>query len=162
MLKTGLSLLTLMALLATVALAQPKIEISIKTEKEVTLEEDGKQLVKRVATDEIEPDSNLFYVLSYVNSGDEVARNVVITDPIPENTRYVSGSASGDGSEIDFSIDDGKSFKKPSMLTYEVRNKDGSLSQKSASAEQYTHIRWIVESIPPGASGEVGFQVVVK
>lgn len=162
MLRTNILLLTFLFMLPVLAFAQPKIEINISAEKEITVNENGKDVIKRVAAEDADPQSILFYTLNYANSGDETAQNVAIVDPIPENTVYIAGSATGAGTEITFSIDNGKSYKKPSLLTYEVKNPDGTTEKNSASPEQYTHIRWLVESIPSGEKGEVSFQVTVK
>ena len=162
MLRTNILLLTFLIMLPVLAFAQPKIEVSSTVEKEVTVEESGKSVVKRVTTDNTDPESDLFYTLSYVNSGDESAKNVAVVNPIPENAIYVAGSATGAGAKITFSIDNGKSYKKPALLTYEISNPDGSTKKLSASPEQYTHIRWVVDAIPAGANGEVRFKVTVK
>ena len=63
---------------------------------------------------------------------------------------------------ITFSIDDGKTFKKPSLLTYEVKNQNGAMEKRTASPEEYTHIRWVIDKIDAGAKGTVGFQVKIK
>jgi len=147
---------------ANAALAQPNITLSIKADKEVVEIVEGKEVIKRVPADVIEPDDTIFYTLEYANTGDQAAENVVFDDPIPASTRYVTGSAEGEGSDITFSIDGGKTYKKPSLLTYQLTLPDGTRQQKVASPEEYTHIRWTVAVIPPGASGELHFQAIVE
>jgi hypothetical protein len=39
---------------------------------------------------------------------------------------------------------------------------NGKTEKRSASPEDYTHIRWTVNTIPAGGSGSVGFQVRMK
>jgi uncharacterized repeat protein (TIGR01451 family) len=104
----------------------------------------------------------IFYTLNYINSGNEPATNVVLDDPVPMGTAYLPGSAFGTGADITFSIDGGKSFKKPSLLVYEVKGKNGAVEKRTASPEEYTNIRWLIDRIEAGAKGSVGFQVKIQ
>lgn len=157
--------LTIVALallaLPLAAWAAPQININIKAEKEVVVTEDGKQVKKIVEAKEIFPGETIFYTLNYQNAGTETAANVAITDPIPAGTAYLPGSASEAG-DLAFSIDQGKSYKKPSLLTYEVNTPEGKKEKRVASPEEYTHIRWTLPSVAAGAQGSVSFQVKVK
>ena len=145
-------------LLSAEVFAKSLVSISMKAEKEVTVNKG----TKMVAAKEVNPGDVIFYTLSYVNSGDEVATNAVMDDPIPKGTVYIAGSAFGNDAEITFSIDSGKTFKKPSLLTYEVKLPNGKIEKRTASPEQYTHIRWTVSVIPARGSGQAGFQVRMK
>ena len=145
-------------LLSTELSAKALLSISMKAEKDITVDKQ----TKRVVADKVEPGDIIFYTLSYVNSGDEAATNAVLDDPIPKGTVYVAGSAFGDGADITFSIDSGRTFKKPSLLTYEVELPGGKIEKRTASPEQYTHIRWTLSAIPAHGSGQVGFRVRVK
>jgi len=143
------------------ALGQPKVAITIKAEKEVTVTAKGKQVKKKIAAKGVKPGEDIIYTLSYVNSGTEAASDVVISDPIPAGTSYIPGSASEVG-DLTFSIDKGKSYKKPTLLTYEVKAADGKIQKKVASPEDYTDIRWTIPSVPAGGKGSVNFKVKVK
>ena len=115
----------LMAILAALllpmaAFAKPLVSVSITAEKEVAVVKNGQKVTKKVAATKINPGDVIFYTLNFINSGDEAATNAVLDDPIPQGTVYLPGSAFGAGAEITFSIDGGKSFTKPSLLTYEV------------------------------------------
>lgn len=145
-------------MLSVQAFAQPVVSISITAEKEVTVE----KVKKMVPAKDITPGDVIFYTISYINSGDSAATNAVLDDPIPQGTVYMPGTAYGSGTDITFSIDGGKTFKKPSVLTYEVKQSGGKVEKKVASPEQYTHIRWVINTIPAGGKGQVGFQVKVK
>ena len=149
-------------LLPLTALAKPLVSVSITAEKEVATTDKGKTVKKMVPADRIEAGDIIFYKINYVNSGDEPATDAVLNDPIPQGTSYLPGTAYGEGAEITFSIDSGKSFKKPSLLTYEIKHKDGTVEKKAASSEEYTNIRWLISRIPAGSRGTVGFQVRVK
>jgi len=157
--KKFIPLLIAMALLLLSAevFAKSLVSISITAEKEVTVN----KVTKKIAATTINPGDVIFYTLSYINSGNDVATSVVLDDPIPAGTSYLPGTAYGEGAEIIFSVD-GKSFKKPSLLTYEIKKRDGSLEKRTASPEEYTHVRWVIPKIDAGARGSVGFQVRIK
>jgi uncharacterized repeat protein (TIGR01451 family) len=157
-------MITLLALLSvsTLANAASQVSVAITAEKEVTSVVNGQKVTKKVPATSIESRNIIFYTLSYINSGNESADNATLDDPIPQGTVYVPGSAFGEGAEITFSIDGGKTFKKPSLLSYEIKLPNGKLEKHTASPEEYSHIRWVIHSIPAGAKGKVGFQVRVK
>lgn len=162
--KKHVSLIAILAalLLPMAAFAKPLVSVSITAEKEVTVVKNGQKVAKKIAAARINPGDVIFYTLNFINSGDEAATNAVLDDPIPLGTVYLPGSAFGPGAEITFSIDDGKTFKKPSLLTYEVKNQNGAMEKRTASPEEYTHIRWVIDKIDAGAKGTVGFQVKIK
>ena len=145
-------------MLSAEVFAKPLISISVKAEKEVIID----KVTKKVAANPVDSGDVIFYTLSYVNSGNEAATNAVMDDPIPKGTVYLPGTASDDNADVTFSIDDGKTFKKPSLLTYEIKQPNGKMEKKVASPEQYTNIRWIIKMIPAKGSGQVSFQVRVK
>jgi len=144
------------------ALAQPKISVNMTAEKEVVEVVNGKQVAKRVPAKTAGPGQKLIFTLQYKNDGNEKAINVKVDNPIPDNTVYIVGSGIGKNSKMLFSIDGGKTYKQPSLLTYEETQSDGKKIKKQASPEQYTHVRWIISEIPPGNAGTVGFQVKMK
>jgi uncharacterized repeat protein (TIGR01451 family) len=162
--RNVLSLITLGLFLTLPALAPAasQVSVAITAEKEVTTVVNGQKVTKKVPASDVESRNVIFYTLSYLNSGDEAATNVNLDDPIPQGTTYVSGSAYGDSAELLFSIDGGKSFRKPSLLSYEISLPNGKMEKHFATPEEYTHIRWVIKSIPAGSKGKVGFQVRVK
>jgi len=160
--QVSLIAILVLLLLPIGAMAKPLVSVSITAEKEVTTIKNGQKVTKKVVASKINPDDVVFYTLNYINSGNEAATSVVLDDPIPLGTVYLPGSAFGEGSEITFSIDGGKSFKKPSLLTYEVKLASGKTDKRTASPEEYTHIRWVIDRIDAGSKGTVGFQVRIK
>jgi uncharacterized repeat protein (TIGR01451 family) len=159
---TGLTVAAVMLVaMPLAAWAQPKVEISIKAEKEVTVTAKGKQVKRKIAAKGVQPGEEIIYTLNYSNSGTEGAKDVVISDPIPAGTAYLPGSASEAG-EVTFSIDKGKTYKKPTLLTYELKGSDGKVLKKVATPDDYTDIRWTIPSIPAGGKGSVSFRVKVK
>jgi uncharacterized repeat protein (TIGR01451 family) len=150
-------------LLASAAWAKPKMEVNITATKQVTVMEKGKKVTKHVPADTAAPGDVIEYKLAYANRGDEKATDAVVADPIPKGTVYVENSATGDGAEVTFSSDGGKTFAKALMLTYEIKSPiTGKLEKRVATPSEYTHIRWMLKEVPPGASGTLAFQVRVK
>ncbi len=156
------AVLFILLALPTLALAKPAVEVSMIVEKELVVVEDGKEVTKMVTAEEIIPSEVLFYTITFTNNGDEAATNAVINNPVPEGTAYLPNTASDEAGNVSFSIDGGQTYKKPTLLTYEVTLPDGSKEQRTASPEQYTHIRWQVEKIEVGQTGKISFQVRVK
>jgi uncharacterized repeat protein (TIGR01451 family) len=148
--------------LSTTAFARPLVSVSITAEKEVTVKKNGMKVTKKVSANNIDPGDVVFYTLNYINSGDAAATNAVLDDPIPQGTVYLPGSAFGAGAEITFSIDGGKTFTKPPLLTYEITLPNGKTEKRVASPDEYTHIRWVIGKIGAGVKGTVGFQVKIK
>jgi uncharacterized repeat protein (TIGR01451 family) len=165
-LSTHITRLLASLLLMTVsvtALAAPQISLSVMVEKDVIeIDEKGQEVVRRVEAADTAPGDTLFYTIRYANSGTSAARSVEINNAIPDGTQYQASSAWGDNSTILFSIDSGKTYKRPSNLTYEVRGRDGSTESRQVAPEQYNAIRWVVDEIPAGKEGATGFSVVVQ
>ena len=149
-------------LFSVAAISAPKVTLNVVAEKEVTVEENGKLIKKRMQAETAEQGEELIYTLNYANEGNEGARNVKMNNKFPENTTYVIESAWGEGAEIQFSMDGGKTFKDPSLLVYEVTGQDGKKLKKTATPEKYTDILWVVKAIPAGQSGSVGFKLKVN
>ena len=144
-------------LLPAVAVAKQDVSIAITAEKEVITIEKGKEVKTRVQAKEAMPGDVIFFTIHFENKDKDAVTNVDVVDPIPEGMTYINGSAFGAGTEISFSIDQGKSFKQASVLTYEVNGQ-----KRMASPEAYSHIRWLVKKLDAGKSGIAGFKAKVK
>jgi uncharacterized repeat protein (TIGR01451 family) len=155
------TLLIAVFMFSAAAWAAPEVEIKIKTEKEKVVTKDGQKVKKMIATKNFIPGEIIHYTILYRNKGTEDATKAVINDPIPAGCVYIPGSATETG-ELTFSIDGGKTYNKPALLTYEVEATGGGMEKRTASPEEYTNIRWVIDSIPAGTNGKVSFQVKVK
>lgn len=160
--KFGSTLLAFSLLLPGLAWAAPQIKIDVVAEKEQTVLENGDEVVERVPAETILPGETLIFTVHYENSGSDEARSVVVTNPIPAGTAYVPESADGKSSEVAFSVDDGKSYADPAKLSVEAKDSNGKLTKRPASAEEYTHVRWVISEIPAGGHGELAFRARVK
>ncbi len=149
-------------LLAAPALAAPKITVSIAQLKEVAEQKGGARATRLVPADAVSPGDVIEYVLTYANQGDAPAKDANIDDAIPKGTTYVANSATGEGAEVTFSADGGKTFAPPVKLTYEFRQPSGAVEKRVATPAEYTHVRWTLKQVPPGATGKVSFRVKVS
>ena len=156
------SLLTYLLLTPAIALADPQLSIKMVAEKEIKVIEDGEEVTRRVPTLEIDSGATLFFTLRIENSGDEIATNVVVDNPIPEDTQYVAGTAGGERTTVTFSIDNGEKYAAADELMYEFTKFNGEKEMRKARPDMYTDIRWVVEDIPPGSDGDLFFQVKVN
>ena len=160
---TTIGVLVALCIIPSLVMAKPLVNISVKAEMDAVVKEGGKTITKRVVAKDVSTGTVIFYTVSFRNDGDEKATNAVIDNPIPKDTSYVPGSAySENGGEITFSIDKGKSYNKPSLLFYEIKENQGKTVKKVASPDVYTNIRWVIPVIEAGQKGVVGFKAIVK
>ena len=144
------------------AWAKPKIEVGIAASKNIVETVNGAQTIKKVPANSATSGDTVIYTVTYKNSGSEAATNAVINNPIAKGMSYIDNSVTGPGADISFSIDGGKTFKKPSFLTYEIKLPGGNAEKHTARPEEYTHIRWVIKTVPPGGSGTLTYQVKIK
>jgi hypothetical protein len=104
------------------------------------------------------PAGQLIVNVRFTNSSEQVLDSLRITSAVPPELRYVAKSASGPGTDVLFSVDDGRSFGRPDELT--MATPDG---VRGADAADYTHIRWILRApLDAGALGVVRFRAVPR
>ena len=85
-------------------------------------------------------------------------RNIVVNNPIPPQVVYIRGSAICEGScRMLFSIDGGKSFKNIQDLHVGY-----GVNRRAAFGSEYTHIKYIFNSIKPFSETRMAFKAVVK
>ena len=151
------------ALAALTALAPSAMAdglVATQTVERVIVEKtaDGKETVRFGPADRVAPGDEVFYNLDFANESDEFATNVKFVMPVPSEVAYVENSATGEGAEIAFSIDGGKTFSQRGALTVTI---DG--EERLAKADQITHIRWsYADDFAPGQKGGVGYLAVLK
>ena len=151
------------------------------------------KVVTRLSVDKpgkAQPGDVLTYTLNIANRGTGPARNVVLTDPIPAGTRYVTGSASSPVTEPEFTLDGGKTWSKlpfsisldggkswrlsspeeASKLSPSKRKEihsgvtvtDGGRLLRHAPASLITHVRWVIPTLLPGAPVTLPVKVQVQ
>jgi uncharacterized repeat protein (TIGR01451 family) len=160
--KTMKSIFLLATLgLATSAAAQDAGHLNVQTvvqKEEVTITEAGEREVQLVEASTVTPGDSVIYTITFSNISDEPAENVVITNPVPENLTYIQGSAFGPGTTIEFSVDGGQSYAGADELR--VPDNGGT---RTATAEDYTHLRWVMQNdLPVGSQGVASFRALLN
>ena len=144
---------TLAAMLLSLAIsanAQSQLEIRTDVQKEDVITE----RVELVTAETVLPGEEVIYTVTFANTSDDVADNVVITNPLPAELTYVDGTAAGDGTRVQFSVDGGVTFAQATDLTV---SDEGSVRQ--ASPDEFTHIRWVLTAaLLPGETGTATFR----
>ncbi|WP_111657816.1 DUF11 domain-containing protein [Isoalcanivorax indicus] len=131
------TLLISLSFLVLSAQASPAVSIAVMAEKEIVeLDDQGREILRRVTAQDAEPGDVIFYTINYQNDGSSSARDIVLDNPVPEGTRLVDDSAWGDQAEIQ-------------------------LPTVNAEEDQAQVVRWLISEIPAGTDGAVGFSVVV-
>ncbi len=118
-------------LAANETVIEPKVELI--AELRVPQAAGGSKLVPAVV---FEQGQEIDYTVRITNPAAQPIENITVVQPIPANTHYVAGTATGAGADIQFSIDGGQTFAKPTALR---SRRDPALP---AAPAEYTHIRW--------------------
>ena len=154
-------------------LLQPEVKLVMGAEKQVTVEENGEtksSWEKLEGNVTVLPGDVLRYTVESSNEGELAAKNLVITQPIPEALEFKLGSDEGNSSAVTtYSIDNGESFVAEPMV--EVKNADGTLQlnpdgtvkMEPAPAEAYTHVKWAFnEDLESSVVVDVSLEATVK
>ena len=147
-------------LLMTAGTARAEVTLE-STAQKVVLMEGGPggrtEMLEDVAT--VQSGDVVRYSIVFENTspGDVAAGSVVITNPLPEGTEYIEGSAVGEQTVITFSLD-GETFADPGSLMVGEEP-----DRRPAAASEYRAIRWRYEpELATGESGRVSFDVRIR
>ena len=158
--KTTKLLIALIFMLATthVVAEQGAIRLSNNAMKQsVVINDKGEREIRFVEPASVIPGDIILYTIEFENIGNEAASNIVIDDPIPNNSFYRSGSAKGENTRIQFTVD-GNNFDVAENLFV---TKDG--VKALADAKDYRSIRWIYTvPLQPGEKKTVSFKTQIK
>lgn len=140
---------------------------------ETTLDGGGRARRELVPAEQVVPGEELRYTISFSNGSETLvdAGRIVITNPLPEGTVYVPGSAGGRDTRVEYSTD-GESFSGSEPAggspapggdgVTELPEAGGGpgASGDGGARTGVRSLRWTYEEdLPPGASGEVYFHV---
>ncbi|WP_073974789.1 hypothetical protein [Erythrobacter donghaensis] len=125
----------------------------IKAEKSVP-GPDGKPAVQLVEPESFLPGDRLLFGQNYTNSSAEVVTNFSITNPLPEAVRLAPDADPA----LEVSVDGGKTWGRLAALS--ITAADG--TSRPATHADVTHVRWVLATIAPGASGRVSFPVIIR
>ena len=101
----------------------------------------------------------LMVSVKFTNTGGSAVDAVRITIPVPADVQYVPGSATGPGSEVLFSVDNGRTF----ALARELKLPASDGGTRTTAASDYTHVRWVLHApLDAGAIGVARFRAVPR
>ena len=104
------------------------------------------------------PGDIILYEIEFENIGSQTVSDIVVNNPLPNNSIYRNGSAQGASTLIRFSVD-GKHFASAEKLT--KKTADG--KTVPAKAKDYTAIRWIyTRPLKPGDKAKVSYKTQIK
>ena len=136
--------------------------IELKNIAEVEVEvkaADGNIEKKRSPVQKAVPGTVVFYTSTFTNVSAKPAGNISINNPIPANTTLVPASAYGEGMDIAYSADGGKTW----AAADKVRLKSADGKERAATISEFTHIKWRMRGdLLAGKQGEAGFRVVIN
>ncbi|MBI3753978.1 MAG: hypothetical protein HY266_08070, partial [Deltaproteobacteria bacterium] len=113
----GLGLSIFLCSISIPAFAADNLLLSNAVFQEVeVVNADGKKEIKRVPADTALPGSELIYVITYKNSSDKPAEDVVINNPLAKELLYKDKSASGENAVVFVSVDGGKHYGDLAIL----------------------------------------------
>ena len=147
------------ALQPLVAKADGAVRFSNNAFKQVIKEDTaGNKTFDYVDPGLVIPGDVIMYEVGFENISDQPITNIVINNPIPNNSAYRQGSATTTDYDVTFSVD-GKDFKPADKLV--VKDKQG--QTWLAKPEQYRHIRWVYKNtLQPGEKKIVTYKTVIK
>ena len=153
------SLLALSVFSAAVSAEDGVIKFTNGARKQVIkVDAKGEKTIEYVEPKTAIPGDIIRYDIGFENISDQVVSNIVINNPVPNNSKYRDKSATGQDTEISFSVD-GNTFAEPSKLVL----KDSTGKTWLATAEQYKHIRWIYKKpLSPGMKSTVSFMTEIR
>jgi len=141
------------------SLAADSIELSMTAHEQVVqVDADGHSKTVLVEPTSVIPGDIIVYTTHYKNNGAETATNIAVTNVIAKEMHYIAGSADNNHTAVTYSVDGGKHFGAEQDLV--VATKDG--KSRPATANDYTHIRWQISELKPGAEGSVSYKARVR
>lgn len=101
------------------------------------------------------PGDRLRYTLSFANPAPRPITGVRLENRVPAGLAYVAGSArSSRSAQVSFSVDGGRSFAERPVAPCP----EEPARSCPVSPELYTHVRWVVRSLPLGADVSASFE----
>jgi uncharacterized repeat protein (TIGR01451 family) len=120
----------------------------------ITTDAEGNAKTELVEPIAIVPGDRLVFGTDFANKGNEPVTNFVVTNPLPAAVRLAPDADQA----LEVSVDGGKSFGTLPSLT--LANPDG--TSRAAAHADVTHIRWVLASIAPGASGRLTYPAIIR
>lgn len=126
----------------------------------VETREDGEE--EFTPAEMVGPGEIIEYRLHYENISDTALTEIMALGPIAEPTDYVPDSATATLLMTpQFSIDQGSTFQVEPVV-YRVELADGTVEEREATPDMYTHVRWHIAELKPQATTELRYRVRVR
>lgn len=145
------------AMLSTPAMAQSEQAIVLSGDVKLIktiVEEDGEKRTELADTSVVVPGDELLFRTDYRNQSQEPVENFVLTNPL---SPAVAFSAANDPDQ-QVSVDGGQNWGLLSELT--ITAEDG--TTRAATGSDVTHLRWVLQLIEPGQTGQITFNAIVR
>ena len=144
---------------------QPAVQLNLAAaKKSIVVTTGGQKKIKwESLTDKavVQPGDTLRYTVSSDNTGANPAKDLTITQPVPEQMVYKLDTAtSKNEAKVTYSTDNGESFVAKPVI--KIKTENGEIVEKPAPAETYTHIRWQFDSLAPEARILAKYDVEVQ
>jgi len=144
---------------------KPTVKLNLTAAKKFIVDSvGGKKQVQWDALTEnsiVNPGDVLRYTVSSNNTGVTPAKDLTITQPIPDRMTYkVDTASSKNQAAITYSTDNGETFVAEPKISIEMEN--GKTIKQPAPAETYTHIRWQFDSLSPETAITAMYDVEVQ
>jgi len=148
----------ILPLMLSLGLAAPALAADVSLASDVKVErvvvENGQKRTALLPAAKVVPGEKLVFTTVYRNTGAKPADNFIVTNPIPAAVRLADD---GFGS-FEVSVDGGRQWGKLAAL----KVSDGKGGLRPAEAADATHLRWVVATIAPGASGTLEYHGIVR
>ena len=125
----------------------------VKVVKTVTAD-DGTEQTELADTSVVVPGDKLLFRNNYRNQSAEPVENFKLTNPLSGAVVF----ADDNDPALEVSVDGGSTWAALADLT--VTDEDG--TTRAAQAGDVTHLRWTLEMIQPGETGQVTFNAFVR
>jgi uncharacterized repeat protein (TIGR01451 family) len=131
-------------------------ERPIKLQSDVKLVRQAQQgeAPELVEPEGVVPGDTLVFTTSYRNEGTGAVSDFVIVNPVPADLVLTDEAATA----TEVSVDGGAHWGRLAALKVV---KDGS-EERTATADDITHMRWVFSSVAPNQTGEVQFSARVR
>lgn len=136
------------------ASAGSDVQVTLKAQRVSVV--DGKETLTPAA--QVKPGDIVEYRAIYLNAGDQAARQVMATLPVPAGMEFVGRTASP--SRLEASLD-GKTFAQV-PLTRRVKQSDGREVVRVVPASEYRWLRWPLGTLDTKASRTVAARMRVS
>lgn len=133
-----------------------KLTSVAETEQEV-VNAAGQKSTQRVTASKVVPGTVVILGVTAANICKKPSDNVVINNPVPDHMTFVANSATGDDTDITYSVD-GKTFGTGEQVTVTDNG-----AKRKARADEYRYVRWTHRGpLAAGATVAASFRAVLN